>query len=68
MSTNILTCNEIFDSIDDEDINKFGFIYKITNIINNKVYIGQTKTTVEHRFKEHKRFAVSENERAKNGI
>lgn len=30
-----------------------GFIYKITNDINDKVYIGQTSLTVEHRFKEH---------------
>jgi group I intron endonuclease len=29
--------------------------YKITNIINNKIYIGQTKLTVEQRFKEHYR-------------
>lgn len=30
-----------------------GFIYKITNRVNNKVYIGQTHFTVEHRFKQH---------------
>lgn len=30
-----------------------GYIYKITNQINNKVYIGQTKKTVDYRFKEH---------------
>lgn len=30
-----------------------GFIYKIYNDINEKVYIGQTGLTVEHRFKEH---------------
>lgn len=29
------------------------YIYKITNNINNKVYIGQTTDTVENRFKEH---------------
>lgn len=28
-----------------------GFIYKITNRVNNKMYIGQTRFTVEHRFK-----------------
>ena len=28
-------------------------IYKITNLINGKIYIGQTKFTVEKRFKEH---------------
>ena len=30
-----------------------GFIYKITNRVNNKMYIGQTRFTVEHRFKQH---------------
>ena len=30
-----------------------GFIYKITNRVNNKVYIGQTRFTIEHRFKQH---------------
>lgn len=28
-----------------------GFIYKITNDINDKIYIGQTSGTVEERFK-----------------
>ena len=30
-----------------------GYIYKITNLINNKLYIGQTKKTIEERFKAH---------------
>ena len=30
-----------------------GFIYKITNRVNNKVYIGQTHFTIEHRYKQH---------------
>ena len=30
-----------------------GYIYKITNKINNKIYIGQTKKTIEQRFQEH---------------
>ena len=30
-----------------------GFIYKITNQINNKVYIGLTTTTIKNRWKEH---------------
>jgi group I intron endonuclease len=30
-----------------------GKIYLITNTINNKVYVGQTKHSIEYRFKEH---------------
>lgn len=30
-----------------------GFIYLITNSVNGKQYVGQTITTVEHRFKQH---------------
>lgn len=30
-----------------------GFIYKVTNKVNNKVYIGQTRYTVEFRWKQH---------------
>lgn len=30
-----------------------GFIYKITNKINNKIYIGQTRFTIQQRFKQH---------------
>lgn len=32
-----------------------GYIYKITNLINNECYIGQTVQNIEERFKEHKR-------------
>lgn len=31
----------------------YGYIYKIINTVNNKVYIGQTTKTVEERFKMH---------------
>ena len=30
-----------------------GVIYKITNVINNKVYIGQTVNTIKHRWYQH---------------
>ena len=30
-----------------------GFIYKVTNNINQKVYIGQSVFSIEKRFKEH---------------
>lgn len=29
------------------------YIYKITNLVNNKVYVGQTKTCINLRFKNH---------------
>lgn len=38
-----------------------GYIYKATNIVNGKVYIGQTSITVEHRWNEH--LKGSKNER-----
>lgn len=34
-----------------------GFIYKIENTVNQKVYIGQTKVNIEQRWKEHLRHA-----------
>lgn len=34
-----------------------GFIYIIKNTVNNKVYIGQTRNSVEQRWKEHLRHA-----------
>ena len=36
-----------------------GYIYKITNDINNKVYIGQTINTIDYRFKNHINDAIS---------
>jgi group I intron endonuclease len=30
-----------------------GFIYKITNQLTNKLYIGSTKTSIEQRYQEH---------------
>lgn len=38
-----------------------GFIYKVTNINNNKVYIGQTSRTIEERWNQHKRNAFHDN-------
>lgn len=31
----------------------YGFVYQITNLINNKVYIGQTTRSIEQRWVEH---------------
>lgn len=36
-----------------------GFIYKITNNINNKVYIGQTKQTIQQRYQKHLECAMN---------
>lgn len=33
--------------------NIYGYIYKITNTVNGKIYIGQTIRCIEERFKEH---------------
>lgn len=33
---------------------QIGYIYIITNLINNNCYIGQTSKTIEERFREHK--------------
>ena len=30
-----------------------GYIYKITNLINNKIYIGQTVSSIYKRFQDH---------------
>ena len=34
------------------------FIYKITCLKNNKIYIGQTTKTIEERFAQHKNAAI----------
>lgn len=36
----------------------YGRIYKITNLLNGKVYIGQTTKSIETRFEQHKRKAI----------
>lgn len=41
-----------------------GYIYKITNLINQKAYIGKTTNSIEKRWKEHQR--ESQRERAEN--
>lgn len=38
-------------------INQTGTIYKITNLVNNKIYIGQTRQNYEQRFIQHKSHA-----------
>lgn len=41
-----------------------GYIYKITNLINQKAYIGKTTNTIKERWGEH--ISESKSERAKN--
>lgn len=41
-------------------------IYKITNLINNKIYIGYTSRTIERRFYEHKRDSFSKSDKSQN--
>ena len=43
----------------------YGIIYKITNLINNKIYIGQTTTSLKRRWQGHL-FAARHEKRAKN--
>ena len=45
---------------------KLGYIYKITNLINNKVYIGQTRATIQKRYKAHISTAFNENSKDYN--
>ena len=33
------------------------WIYKITNLINNKIYVGLTSNSIEKRFEQHKKAA-----------
>ena len=39
--------------------------YKITNDVNDKVYIGQTKRNLDERWKEHKKYALEEDSQTK---
>ncbi len=43
----------------------YGLIYKITNLDNGKIYIGQTIASIERRFKQHLKSAFSEDKRFK---
>ena len=48
-----------------EELKSFtGYIYKITNTRNGKVYIGQTRRTVEKRFKQHLSSAFRESSKS----
>lgn len=41
------------------------YIYKITNDINDKIYIGKTQNSIEHRFQEHCRDAFKDSEKTR---
>lgn len=38
------------------------YVYKITNIINNKIYIGKTYLTIEERWKQHIKDSIKDSE------
>jgi group I intron endonuclease len=40
---------------------EIGYIYKITNNINNKLYIGQTTESLERRWLRHQRYSIGKN-------
>lgn len=39
----------------------YGIIYKIANLVNSKIYIGQTTRTIKERWDDHKYDAGSDN-------
>ena len=41
-----------------------GFIYKVTNTVNGKIYVGQTSRTIEDRWREHVRDAFKRKKQA----
>lgn len=49
------------------DIRPYGVIYKITNVLNGKIYIGQTKD-FNRRFNEYKTRKIEDNHRYNYGI
>lgn len=42
------------------------YIYKITNLVNNKIYIGETTRTIQTRWNEHKSSCQNENSKGYN--
>lgn len=70
MSTSIIYKKGLVLSIvySKRDNKYYGYIYKISNTINDKIYIGQTRRTVECRWKQHLREGNTseENRRSKS--
>jgi group I intron endonuclease len=46
-----------------ENENYYGVIYKITNLVNGKIYVGQTKQNPNRRWSQHKRNSKTEKDR-----
>ncbi len=53
------------NSVKKSNMNKFGLIYKSINIVNNKIYIGQT-INFKKRLNEHKRNSLNKKSRSYN--
>lgn len=45
-----------------------GYIYKITNIVNNKIYIGLTTQTIKERWRQHASSAYSKKSKSYNEV
>lgn len=59
---------ELFFDDNNRPIRYFGLIYKITNTINNKIYIGQTARTLSQRKSEYFKDRYKSNEHLKNAF
>lgn len=44
---------DLLNATSDNNLEKYGIIYKIANIINGKIYIGKTTRDLNDRFWEH---------------
>jgi len=50
--------------INANELRIFGLVYKITNLVNNKLYFGITRKTIRERWNEHKHNSVRKKKKA----